>query len=97
MRKLHNSIWFPTNGTSKSPSERTRLIPIRITPDVGTALAARRANEAVLYIRQPNVIRPAITVHLDIVTAPIVLTKDQEPAHALGAEFGKGDLLGAAV
>ena len=32
----------------------------------------------------------------DIVTAPIVLTKDQEPAHTFGAEFGESDFLRAA-
>jgi hypothetical protein len=85
-------ILFP----SKSPGASARLVPIRITPDIGTTLATRRANEPVLDIRQPNVIRPAITVHRDIVAATVVLTKDQEPAHALGAEFGKGDFLRAA-
>jgi hypothetical protein len=35
---------------SKSPGERARLIPIRITPKVGAALAAR-ANELVLEFR----------------------------------------------
>ena len=82
---------------SKSPGERPRLVPIRITPDLGTALAACGASEPFLDIRQPNVIRPSITAHPDIVAATIVLTEDQEPAHALGAEFGERDLLLAAV
>ena len=83
------------HSRSIAPCQRARLIPIRITPDVGTTLAACRANEPFLDIRQPNVIRPSITAHPDIVAATIVLTKDQEPAHALGPEFGEGDFLRA--
>jgi hypothetical protein len=33
---------------SKTPRQRAWLVPIRITPDVGTTLAAGRANEPVL-------------------------------------------------
>ena len=79
-----------TNPTGSKPSgERARLVPIRITTDVGTTLAACRTNEPVLDVRQPNVIRPVITVHPDIVTAPIVLTKDQEPANAFADQDGR--------
>ena len=90
-------IASPSAGApgSKTPRQRAWLVPIRITPDVGTTLAAGRANEPVLDIRQPNAIWLSITAHPDIVAATIVLTKDQEPAHAGGAHFGKGDFLRA--
>ena len=78
---------------SISPGERPRLVPIGITPDGCTALAARRADEPVLDLGQPHVIRPLIAVHCDIVAATVVLTIDAEPAHALGPEFGEGDFL----
>jgi hypothetical protein len=76
--------------------DRARLIPIRITAYVGTTLAACGADKAVLNIREPNVIRPAISAHRDIVAAAIVLTINEEPPYALGAEFCEGDFLGAA-
>ena len=65
--------------------QRPWLVPVGITPDLGTALAACRATETVLDIRQPNVILPSIAAHPDIVAAPIMLTKDQKPTHAFGA------------
>ena len=43
------------HSRSITPGQRAWLVPIRITPHVRTALAACRANEPVLDIRQPNV------------------------------------------
>ena len=59
------------HSRSITPCQRARLVPVRITADVGAALTACRANEPVLDVRQPNVIRPSITVHRDIVAAAV--------------------------
>jgi hypothetical protein len=49
------------------------------------------ADEAVLDVRQPNVISPSTPANPDIVAAAIVLII----THALGAQFGEGDFLRA--
>jgi hypothetical protein len=64
---IKNHFMVVRRGHSRSIAHHRNawLVPIRITSDVGTTLAAGRANEPVLDIRQPNVIRPSITVHPD--------------------------------
>jgi hypothetical protein len=64
-------------------SARLRPPPVKIRPDVSVALAAGRAGETVLDIRQPNVIRPAIAADRDGVAAAVVGAMDEQPTHAL--------------
>jgi hypothetical protein len=45
---------------SKTPGKRARLVPIKIGPHVGAALAAFRADELVLKIAQPEIVRPLV-------------------------------------
>ena len=48
------------------------LVPIKIRPDVDTALAASRADETRLKVGQPDVIRPGIGAGRDVMRAVIV-------------------------
>ena len=70
------------------------LVPIKIRPDVDTALAASRADETRLKVGQPDVIRPGIGAGRDVMRAVIVAAIDQDAANAGFAHFAKGDFLG---
>jgi len=58
------------------------FVPVEVQPDVGTALAARLANESRLKIRQPEVIRPSVAAERDRIAAMVVATIDQHAANA---------------
>ena len=68
-------------------------LPIR--SNVDAALTACRADELVLDIGNPRLIRPAIGVVRDDVemTAAMIRAVDKNIAHASGAHLGVGDLL----
>jgi hypothetical protein len=68
-----------------------------IWPDVGTALAASRADELVLDVGNAQFIRPAISVigHNVKVAATKVAAVDQNPAHASGAHLCEDDFFWA--
>ena len=42
-----------------------RLVPVEVRPDVGTTLAAGRADEARLDVAQPEIIGPAVAAGRD--------------------------------
>ena len=48
------------------------FIPMKISPDAGSALAACRANETRLKVGQPDLIRPAIGAGGDMVAATVI-------------------------
>jgi hypothetical protein len=68
------------------------LIPIKIRPHVGAAMAACLAGEARFNIGE--IIRPPIPADRERVAAPIIRAIDQEAAHAHVAHFGEGDFFG---
>ena len=55
---------------------------MEIRPDVGPALAAGRAGELRLKIRQPNIIWPSIAADRDVMGALVIGAIDQESAYA---------------
>jgi hypothetical protein len=61
-------------------------VPIEIRPDVGTALAARRAGEPIFKIGQPDIVGPLVGDHADRMRALVIGAIDQEIAHARGAQ-----------
>jgi hypothetical protein len=57
-------------------------IPIEIRPYVCATLSTGPADKPRLKIGQPDIIRPAIGVDRDRLTAPVVGAIDQDAAHA---------------
>jgi hypothetical protein len=90
-RDLRGSPRYMPNGCqmyslSGSTTKRTSVADrapakIRMQPNVGTLLAACRANKPGLKIRQANIIRPSIAADREVVAAPVVGAIDQQPAH----------------
>jgi hypothetical protein len=76
---IKNHFMVVRRGHSRSIAHHQSawLVPIRITSDVGTTLAAGRAN--ILDIIKPKVIRPAISVDRDIVAATVVQAMTRRP------------------
>jgi hypothetical protein len=60
---------------------------MEIRPDVGTALAAGRAGELRLKIRQPNIIWPSIAADSDVMAAPTASCSSVMD-HALAVKSG---------
>jgi hypothetical protein len=59
---------------------------MKVRPNVGSPLAARRANEPRLKIRQPNIIPPSVATDRDVVAAPIIRAIDQELDERISAK-----------
>ena len=67
----------------------------KIRPDIGTALATRRANELAFDIRQPDIIGPFVGAERHGMAASVVGAEHHDAAHARCAHFAEGDLLRA--
>ena len=57
-------------------------VPVEVGPDVGAAAAASPADEPLLEIGQPNIVRPSITGNRGGVAAMVVGAIDQNAADA---------------
>ena len=79
---------------SIAPGERRWLIPVKVRPDISAALGASRAEETILDIADPEIIRQLVSNHCYVVAASIIAAIDQDAAHAGFAHFAEGDLLG---
>ena len=75
MYSLSGSKTKRTSVADRAPAK------IRMQPNVGTLLAACRANKPGLKIRQANIIRPPIAAGSDAMATPIIRAIDQKPAH----------------
>jgi hypothetical protein len=82
---LVDRLFRATNGPTSSIAHHADRLPVQseVRPCVCATLAAGRAGETVLNIRQPNVIRPAIAADRDGVAAAVVGAMDEQPTHAL--------------
>ena len=76
------------------PAQTRRLVPVKIRPDVSSALVASRADETRLKVGEPNVIGPGIGAGRDVMRAAIVAAIDQDTPNAGFAHLAKGDFLG---
>jgi hypothetical protein len=74
--------------------EQARLVPVKIWPDVGAALAARLADEAIFDVGQPDIVRPLIGADRDVVAALVIRAINQDAANAGLAHLAQGDFLG---
>jgi hypothetical protein len=63
----------------------------KISAALGASLAAGRADEAPLDVRQANVIVPAVGADFNVVTASMMAAIDQHIAAAAGAHFAEGN------
>ncbi|KJC43786.1 hypothetical protein UP06_20045 [Bradyrhizobium sp. LTSP857] len=70
------------------------LAPIKMRPDVGAAPAAGGADRALLDVRQPDLIRPAVRAQGNMVAAAAV---DQDAPNTHFAHLAEGDLHRAPV
>ena len=72
----------------------TRLVPVKIWPDVGSALAAFLADEPFFDVGEPDIVRPRIGADRDVVAALVIAAIDQDAANAGFAHLAEGDPLG---
>ncbi|MGY4378296.1 hypothetical protein ACVWZR_006578 [Bradyrhizobium sp. i1.3.1] len=65
----------------------------KLRPHLRAALAAAAANKSRLDVGKPRIIRPAVSVGLDVMAATVIAAMDQHIAHAGFAHLAEGDLL----
>ena len=82
----------PPQRCANSTSAHARLRKLR--PHVRATLAAACIGEVGFDVGQPDMIRPAVSVGLDVVAAAVIAAIDQHVADAGGAQLAEGDLLG---
>jgi hypothetical protein len=70
---------------------------LKIRPHICAALAAYRADETMLYVGQPKVIRPLIGADGDAVAAAIVGAIDKQPRTPMSRISAKVILVGRSV
>jgi hypothetical protein len=78
------------NGNLRAPG---LCLPMEIRADISASLAATPADELLLDVGQPNVIRPSVAAHRGPMAAMVVSAIDQKTANTGGAHLSKRDLL----
>ena len=82
-----------TDIAASGRSFQIRVLVSNSRPDIRAAMAANLTGEQRLQIGQPDMIRPAVAVDLDMMRALVVAAIDQQPARAGCPHFSEGDFL----